>query len=365
MGMGALMELMAESQTTTPEYAPEQIARHGTAHSRKNIDKPAYLMSDPIKDGSGNVIASGPIALHQPSQVGSGLMAALNYTATAMQAMSGEGQSTLPSSVSGEAVRQVNQRQDDAFQPLMQNAMQATKALCKVWIPAAQELYFSNQRSLRVISQDGSISQVETMQIEERDGIVGPFKNSARGKYDVSIKAGESHQSLKEAELKSATEILQYTTTETAIGQMALLTAVQATTGEGTQAMRSMARMNEIKMLMAEGLDPKPRTDEENQYVQSLIQQQQEAAQQPKQPSPAEAESIARMKEGEAAVMNEQNDALKLKIDYEIKSRELAIEEAKLQLKAQEIGATIELKSAQSANQRIDAITKVQGVAQI
>jgi len=365
MGMGALMELMAESQTTTPEYAPEQIARHGVAHSRKNIDKPAFVMSDPLKDANGNIVQMGPIAMHQPSQVGSGLMAALNYTATAQQEMSGAGQSTVSSSVSGEAIQQVNQRQDDAFQPLMQNAMQATKALCKVWIPAAQELYFSNSRSIRVEAPDGNISQVETLQTEERNGIVGPFKNSAPGKYDVTIRAGESHKSVKEAEMASATEILKYTSTETAMGQMALLMAVQSTTGEGTQAIRSMARLNEIKILMSEGADPKPKTDEERQFIQGLIQQQQQAAQQPKQPTLAEAESIARMKEGEAAVMNEQNDALKIKIDYEIKSRELAIEEAKLQIKAQESGATIDLKSAQASNQRIDAITKVQGTAQI
>ena len=365
MGMGALMELLAESQTTTPEYTPEQISRHGVAHSRKNIDKPAYLMSDAALDGQDNPIRFGPIAIHQPSQVGSGLMAALNYTAAAQQEASGAGQSTIASSVSGEAIQQVNQRQDDAFQPLMQNAMQATKALCKVWIPAAQELYFSNQRSIRVVAPDGNISQVDTLQNEERNGVIGPFKNSAPGKYDVTIKSGESHKSVKEAELKSATDILQYTSTDTDIGQMALLTAIQSTTGEGTQAMRQMARMNEIKILMSSGVNPKPKSEEEAQYVQQLIQQQQAEQQQPKQPNPMEAESIARMKEGEAAVMNEQNDALKIKIDYEIKSRELAIEEAKLQLKAQETGATIELKSAQSANQRIDAITKVQGVAQI
>jgi hypothetical protein len=371
MGMGALMELLAESQTTIPEYAPEQISRHGLAHSRKNIDKPAYLMSDPMKDAAGNVMLSGPIAQHAPSQVGSGLMAALNYTSQAQAEMSGAGQSTLPSSVSGEAVRQVNERQDDAFQPLMQNAMQATKALCKAWIPSAQIVYFSNERSIRVVAQDGAVSQVETLQNEERNGVIGPFKNSAPGKYDVTIKAGESHKTLKEAELASAERILKYTSTETTEGRMALLMAIQSTTGEGTQSIRSMARFSEIKILMAEGVNPKPKTDEERQFVDGILQKMRADMENPqKDPQTvlAEAEAQARIMEGQAAMKNEENDAFKNRIAV----AEVENERFALRIKAEEAGlkikigdANIELTNAKAANERVDAITKVQTTAGI
>ncbi len=365
MGMGALMELLAESQTTIPEYAPEQIARHTKAHANKNLDKPAFLMTDPIKDAAGNIVASGPIAMHSPSQVGSGLMAALNYTGQAQAEMSGAGQSTLPANVSGAAVQQVNERQDDAFQPLMQNAMQSIKALCKVWISAAQELYVSNQRTLRVIAQDGSISQVKTLQNEERDGVIGPFKNSAPGKYDVSIKAGESHKTKKEAELASAERILQYTSTDTTEGKMALLMAIQSTTGEGTQAIRRMARWNEIKLLISEGIDPKPTNDEEKAYVQQVIQQMQAAQQNPQQDAMMVA-AQAEMGKAQAAMKNEENDAIEMQLDHQYKMAQLQLDQQKLQIQAQELGiklqdsnANIELKSAQAADKRIDAITKV------
>jgi hypothetical protein len=370
MGMGALMELLAESQVAIPEYAPEQIARFGPSHSRKNIDKPAYLNTDPIKDKQGNIVKAGPIGMHQPAQVGSGLMAALDYTSRAQAEMSGAGQSTIPANVAGVAVQQINQRQDDAFQPLMQNAMQATKALCNAWIPAAQRLYFSNSRSIRVESFDGSISQVETLQNEERNGVIGPFKNSAPGRYSVSIKSGESHKSVKEAELASATEILKYTSTDTIEGQMALLMAIQSTTGEGTQAIRSMARWNEIKLLMQQGVDPKPTTDEEKEYVQKVAQEMQ-AAQQNQQQNPqvmlAQAEAQARMMEGQAAMKNEENDAFKNQIEL----AKLENDRFALRIKAEEAGlkikigdANIELTNAKASNQRIDAISKVQGRGQ-
>lgn len=365
MGMGALMELLAGPQTTTPEYTPEQIARHTVSHSRRNIDNPAYLTTDSIKDANGNAIHHGPIAMHQPTQAGSGLMAALDYTGRAQAEASGAGQSTIPSSVSGEAVRQVNERQDDAFQPLYQNAMQATKALCKVWIFPAQVHYFSNQRSIRVEAPDGAISQVETLQNEERDGIIGPFKNSAPGKYDVTIKAGESHKSKKEADRADAVDILKYIDTNTPEGKMAVSLAIQSTTGEGTAPIRKMARWNDIKMMVAQGMDPNLKTDEERQYAEQVAQQMQEAQQNQQQNDPLMIAAQGELMKGQAAVKNEENDAMKIQMDFAIKQKQLALDEISLQIKAREAGATIELKAAQSANQRIDAITKVQGTAQI
>ena len=365
MAMGSLMEGLAESQTATPEYAPEQIARHGLAHSRKNIDKPAYLMSDPIKDSAGNVIQSGPVFIHQPSPLSSVTTAAIAFNQQALAEAGGAGQSTIPSSVSGEAVRQVNERQDDAFQPLYQNAMQAIKALCKAWIFPAQVHYFSNQRSIRVEAPDGAISQVETLQNEERDGIIGPFKNSAPGKYDVTIKAGESHKSKKEADRADAVEILKFIDTNTPEGKMAVSLAIQSTTGEGTAPIRKMARWNDIKMMVSQGMDPNLKTDEERQYAEQVAQQMQEAQQNQQQNDPMMIAAQGELMKGQAAVKNEENDAMKIQMDFAIKQKQLALDEISLQIKAREAGATIELKAAQSANQRIDAITKVQGTAQI
>tara|TARA_R100000951_G_scaffold61620_1_gene51768 strand:+ start:532 stop:2658 length:2127 start_codon:yes stop_codon:yes gene_type:complete len=372
MGMGALMEVLAGSQTAIPEYAPEQISRHAVAHSRKNIDKPAFLMSDPIKDKAGNIVQAGPIAINQPEQIGSGLAAALAYTQQAQAEASGSGQSTLPSSVSGEAVRQVNERQDDAFQPLMQNAMQATKALCNAWIYPAQVHYFSNPRSIRVEAPDGAISQVETLQNEERDGIIGPFKNSAPGRYDVTIKAGESHKSKKEADQADAIEILKYTDSSSIEGKMALSLAIQSTTGEGTASIRKMSRWNDIKMMMAQGMNPNLKTDEERQYAEQVAQQMQAAQQNQQQNDPMMIAAQAEMGKAEAALKNEENDAIQMQLDHQYKMAQLQLDQQKLQLQAQELGiklqdsdANVELKNAQSANQRVDAIAKVQSTAQI
>lgn len=314
MGFGALMEIMAQNQVEIPEYAPEQINRHSAQHARKGIDNPAYLVSDPIKE-NGQIRHLGPIGKHTPPQIGTGMAAALQFINGNLDEQGGVGQSTLPSNTAADAVRQMNERQDDAFQPLFQNAIQAIKTACKVWLPAAQKLYFSSQRQIRTQGPDGSYQQVQTLQYAITPQGYGPYKNSARGRYDVTVKIGESHKSKKEAESQSAMELLKYADTSTPIGQVALMAAVQATTGEGMEVARKMARFNEIKILIAEGIDPDIKTDEERQYVQQLMQQMQMQAQQAQMNNPMMLAAQAEMMKGQADLMDAQNDRTKLSID--------------------------------------------------
>jgi hypothetical protein len=355
MGFGALMEILAEPQVEKREYAPEQIAKHAQAHANRTIDNPAFLMSDPLRDKDGNIAHLGPVAIHGAPNIGSGLAASIQFLNGNMDDQSGTGQSTLPSNVSGDAVRQVNDRQDDAFQPLYQNAEQALKAAAKVWIPAAQKLYFSGSRNIRIQGPDGEYSQVETLKYSVgKDDTFGPNENTARGRYDVTVKAGESHKSTKEAEKRDSLELLQYAPANTPMGQMALMGAIQATTGEGSASIRKMARYNEIDMMIQAGMEPNLKTDEERQHAERTMQRMQQQAQNP-QKDLATMEGEARLKEGEAAIMNEQNDAAKIQVDMinaETKRMEALI-------KAQEAGVKIENTQADTMGKRIDNIRAV------
>lgn len=352
MGFGALMEILAEPQVEKREYAPEQIARHGDAHADRNIDNPAYLMSDPLKDKDGNIAHLGPVAIHSAPNMGSGLAASLQFLSGNIDEQAGTGQSTLPSNTSGDAIRQVNDRQDDAFQPLYQNAEQTLKAAAKVWLPAAQKLYFSGSRTIRIQGPDGEYSQVETLKYSiGQDGTFGPNENTARGRYDITVKAGESHKSTKEAEKRDSLELLQYAPANTPMGQMALMGAIQATTGEGTASIRKIARFNEIDLMIQSGIDPNLKTDEEKQHAEQAIQKMQQQAQNP-QKDPLTMEGEARMMEGQAAIMNEENDRAKIQVDM----INAETNRMKVQIQAQEAGVKIENTQADTVGKQIDNI---------
>ena len=278
----SMMEILAAPQVSKPEYTPEQIAKHASQRARADIDNAAFVMSDAVKNPDGTIAHLGPIGKSQPPELGSGLAAAGQLLSGDLMEMGGTGQSTLPANVAADAVKQVNERQDDTFQPLMQNSMQAIKAACESWIDAAQKLYFSNQRSLRVMASDGKHSQVKTLEFGmDGNDNYGPFKNSARGKYTVQVKAGESHKSKKEAELETTLKMLQFADSNTPQGQMLLNQAIISTTGEGGDRARKVANYQMIESMMAMGLDPDAETDEEKEYVQRKMQEMQQQAQNP------------------------------------------------------------------------------------
>ena len=359
-GFGAMMELVSQPQVATPEYTPEQISKHAEqrrTHTRENY---AFLTSSPLMDKDGNIVQVGPVAVHQPPQIGTGLQAAMVHLNENMAEQGGTGQSTISANTSGEAVRQVNERADDAYQPLFQNAMQTIKALCETWIPSAQLLYFSNPRTLRVEGPDGSYSQIKTLEYEfdEQLQSYGPYKNSARGKYDVTVKTGESHKTKKEADRQANLEILQFTDTSTPQGQMTLNNLILTSTGEDTEDARRIARFQNLSLMLDMGIDPQTKTDEEQQYVQMLMQQKQQQQQEENPEDPAlilaKAEAEARINESRAAIQNEINDAETNRIEL-IK---LQLKDKELNIKAAEVGAKVENIQIDTQGKQIDNIRK-------
>ena len=359
MGFSSMMEIMAQPQVETPEYLPEQVQRFAEMHASRTQENYAYLMSDPVKDKAGNITHVGPVGKHMPPQLGTGLQAGIQFLNDNLTEQGGSGASTVSANTSGEAIKEVNQRADDSYQPMFQNAMQSLKAACETWICAAKKLYFKNERTLRLEGPDGSYSQIKTMQYEfdQDKQMYGPFKNSCKGNYDVVIKTGESHKSKKEADRQSNLEILQFADTSTPMGQLTLNNLIMTTTGEDTQDSRRIARFQNLEIMLSMGLDPQPKTDEETQHVEMLIQRQQQQAQQQQDPQVmlAEAEGQARIMEGQAALQNEQNDAEKNRIEL-IK---LQLKDKELNIKAAEVGVKIENIQIDTQGKMIDNQNKI------
>lgn len=352
MAYSSMMEILAQPQVETPYFAPEQVAKYKAMHARHTVENFAYLLVDPIKDANGNPVQLGPIGSKLPPQIGTGLASAMQFLNDAIDQQGGTGQSSVPANTSEGAIVQVNDREDDSYQPLFQNAIQSIKAACRVWLPAAQKLYFSNERQLRIEGEDGAYSQVMTLQYEFRPetGQFGPFKNAARGRYDVTVKVGEAHKTMKEAEKQAAIELLQYTDTTTPKGQLVLNDAIQATTGEGTQDARRIARFDNLDIMIARGIDPQPKTDEERAYVQQKLQEIAAAAQQPPEPSPEMVLAMAEDKKGQAALISEENDRLEL----QLKAEEIRLKELELQIRAAQANVTIEKTMVETRGKQID-----------
>ena len=339
-----MMEIMAASQVSKPEYTPEQIARHASQRARADIDNVPFVMSDPIMGADGKTpVHFGPIGMTQPPQMGTGLQAAGMFLEQNTQEQNGSGQSTVPANSSAQAVQMVNDRQDDCYLPMVKNTCHSIKAMCETWIPAAQKLYFSNQRKIRVEEQDGNYSQINTLEMKElEDGRYGPYGNSARGRYTVQVKQDQSYKDRKQAEFDQNINLLQMAGTESEMGKMALLNAILNTTGEGTYFSRKIARYKQIDVLLSMSIDPEPANPEEEQYIQQKMQQMQQAAQNPQQdPNTVAAQAMmleaqSKQAKGQVDIYNAETKRMDTNIKGQDAQANVMLKEQDLQLRAWE-----------------------------
>lgn len=337
-----MMEIMAAPQISKPEYTPAQIAKHASQRARADIDNAPFLMSDAILDANGNPIHFGPIGMSQPPQIGTGLAAAGQFLEGNIQQMGGMGQATTPANTSGEAIQNVNERQDDAFLPIVKNVLHSIKAQCEAWLPAAQRIYFSNQRRLRIVESDGTYSQVTTLEMtQDEDGNYGPYGNSAKGKYSVQVEQGEAYKDARDAERQSMMEMLQYVGSDTQFGQLIAMSAMTLTNGEGGDRIRKIARYKTLELAMMGGYPIEPENEEEEVFMAQTMQKMQVQALQAAQNDPMMIAAQAQATEAQASMIDKQVDSfnaetnrMKVILEGEKIGMDMNIKQSELQLKA-------------------------------
>lgn len=349
----SLMEIMAADQLEKPEYLPEQIQKHASKRASQHRENYPYLVSDPVQDQDGTIVHMGPIGKYTPPQVGTGLLSAGQFLTERLNANSAMGQASVPSNASGEAIENVNERQDDALLPVVKAALHATRAACETWIPAAQKLYFSSKKKIRVMSIDGSYETISTLEISMNEsGEVGPYGNNPLGKYSVQVEKGEAYKDQREASKQSVMEMLQLAGTDTEYGQMLLMKASTLLDGEGTDDLRVIARYNMLDIMIARGYPIEFESEDEEQYVTMKQQQMQAQAMNAQQNDPMMIAAKAQEMEAQASILDKQVDLInaetgrmKVMVDAEKAGADIRLKEGKLQLDA--IGQVNSLRQSQ------------------
>ena len=336
----SMMEIMAAPQISKPEYTPEQIAKHAGQRARADIDNVPFLMSDPVRDANGNPIHFGPIGMSQPPMIGTGLATAGQFLEQNLQQAGGMGQASVPSNASGEAIQNVNERQDDAFLPIVKNTLHSIKAQCEAWIPAAQTLYFTNQRRLRVLETDGTYSQVTTLEMsQDPDGNYGPYGNNAKGKFTVQVEQGEAYKDTVEATIESNMQLMQAVGTDTAAGQIIAYKNMELLNKTDDPAIQAIAKYERLNIIIAKGIPYEPQNEEEAQYMQMKMAQMQQQAQSQQDPMmvAAQAEQVkaqAQMMDKQVDQFNAETSRMKVMVDAEKAGADINFKQADLQLKA-------------------------------
>ena len=350
-----MMSILNESPTQKPIFAPEQVAPYATSWARANIDDTPFLFADPLKE-NGNVLVPGPLGYQQPPQLGTGHAAAGQFLEQNLMQSNGTGQSTVPSNASGAAIQQVNERTDDAYLPLVKNTIFAKRAECESWIVAAQDKYFTNPMMIRVQEINGDFNNIMTNQpgINEQGNYSNYQENTARGKYTVQIKANQSYKTTQEQKYQSNLELMAAVGSETEAGQIIAFENMRILNEDQNPMIEALAKYGPLNVIAKSGIPYTPQDEEERQYLEQVKQQmqqtqmqQQEMQRQVIQQSMQE-NANARMMEGQAAIMNEQNDAVKNQIEME----KVITDRAKVEIEAEKAQVDIDVK-------RIDSQLKI------
>ncbi|NRB70139.1 MAG: hypothetical protein HRU48_22790 [Vibrio sp.] len=346
----ALTEIMSEKQTQTPIFHPDHIKRHQSRWNTKHTKRPEFLMLD---NDSNNQPWTG--AALQPPQMSQSMA---QYGVTMFQSMEnikGSGQSTVKANTSGEAVALVNERNDDQYFPIVVNLEEAEKASCLCWLDAAQDIYFSESRSISGRTEDGKRIEITTMQQgQNAAGELGNYKNSAMGVYGVSAKAGQSFESRQEAQQAAIRESMsvqaQGSLTYEALG----LSLMDTMHGEGLEDAKQLARIQMIKMQLANGITPEPRDDNDQMLIQMVMQQMQ----QPQEPSAEDKLAQAEMEKAAAEMAKVQQREAQAQRDFHLALIDRKLQEQKNIVEAVKVDAEIQNIQFDTESKRLDNQSK-------
>ena len=346
-----MMEILGSDQLEKPEYLAEQIAKHKSQRANQSRHNYPYLLSDPATVNGQTIV--GPIGKYTPPQIGSGMMSAYEFLREREANSSVMGQISVPANASNEAIQSVNERRDSSLLPLVKACLHAERAMCETWIPAAQELYFSKSKSIRVMAIDGKYENVTTLEMKmSDDGTYGAYGNNPLGRYSVKVEQGEAYKDQRQAARESVMEMVKLSGTDTQYGQMLLMKASTLLDGEGTDDLRTIARYNMLDIMIANDYPIKAENEEEERYITNKRMQIEQQKMQAQQNDPM---LIAAMAEDKAAMAENKKAEAQLQ-DKKVDMINAETARAKVQVDAYKAVQDVEFKKSK---QEMDAALSV------
>lgn len=271
MEISSLAEQASQFGEQIPILTPEQVAGFESAWAGKNIDKPAYLLLNPITDASGQAVATGPIAYTQPPQIPPALQGLIQLAGQDLLELGGNQQQgdEIVSNISAKAVELVQTRLDMKTFIFMDNMKKAMRQSGVIWLSMAKDLYIEAGRKMRTIGKDGTESRAELMEpAMKKDGTPYLKNDLTSGNYDVTVDVGPAFTSKRDKTVRGLIGVLQFVE-DPSMKAAILGMALQNMDGEGMDDLRAFSR----KGLVAAGVI-KPTDEEKAELADQQANQQ-------------------------------------------------------------------------------------------
>lgn len=213
MVVSGLAEAASGPASDTPILAPEQVpGNYKDIWARRNIDRPAYLPLEPIRDESGTPIQTGISGTLPVAQVAPNMAALIQVAGADILDIMGETSrpETVPSNTSAAAIEMVNEEADvDEF--LWRD--QFAKALMtsgRIWLEMAKDIYVEEGREMIAIDAKGQQSRVRIAEPAVDSNGARFLKNDlTTGSYDVEVDIGPATRTQQGKTVRSMLSIAQ------------------------------------------------------------------------------------------------------------------------------------------------------------
>lgn len=210
MLISLLAEIAVRSPVEKPIFTPEQMSGHTVEWSQDSVEDYPYLLINPILDGEGNPMASGPVGYTKPPSVPPALATLLQITEQDIQDLLGnqQGGDQVVSNIAARAVELIQQRLDMQSFIYMSNFAKAVKRGGEIWLSMARELLVEPDRKLRAVGKQGEVDQVIIAQRVLDDDGAETIKNDLTGaNFNVYTDVGPSSTSRRESTVRTLTEL--------------------------------------------------------------------------------------------------------------------------------------------------------------
>lgn len=337
--MSYLADIVSTSPRPKPFFYPEQIAGHEYMYEENGADNnyPFYYMNPTTVNGV--PLPPGPVGVMPETPIPAALIASIQLMgeATADVAQSGAPNSIADVNLSGNAISQITAMFDEQSMPYRNGYKFAVRRDAEIYAGMVPDVY-DVPRKVTLTSQDGSREDAYVMQstIDLETGEMKVLNDMRTAKFEVFAEIGMAYESQKQQQRQELTQLLQTVDPASPIYNGLLMKYIALSDGVDNDDLKSYAK----KQLILSGFK-EPETDEERE----ILEQAQQQAQQP------DANMVLAQAEMEKATQDgvkNQIDAFRAETD-----RILAM------VKAQEVGANIDLKEVQKFGQQIDNMQKL------
>lgn len=276
-----------------PIFSPEQMAGWQALWANDNIEQNAYLVTNLLKDQSGNVIPGSnlPMGYTKAPNIPPVMGALMEFGEAGLQSMLGsqEAGEQLQPNQSGHAVELIQNRLDMQVFIYMSNLAKARKHGGKVWLSMTRELAVEENRKTKTIDKHGKPSSVTLNQPAVDDQTYEPITRNdiTKANFDVETTVGPSSSSKRAATVRAVTGMMSLTQdpqTQQILSSLAMMNME----GEGIGDVRDYFRKQLVQMGVV-----KPTKEEAAAMAQAQANQQPDPQAQYLQAAAAEAAANA------------------------------------------------------------------------